>query len=1339
MESAGDQAGTGPVKAGRIGATVIRPGWVLLSILVVLISGIIAILQAPDPQPNKTEKSFLEWLRYPVETNPGLRLQSAPAQINSVAFADNGKDGLAVGEGGTILASADGGETWAAQNSGISNSLNDVYCSATCKQAWVVGESGAILTTTDGGNRWTARQIEGGSGLSAVVFRKGDTAGWIVGSSGNIWSSRDGGRSWQKKRSPDSSDLKDLCFDAQGQRGWTVGAGGILRTLNGGESWSLQNSGLRGNLVSVSCGTDGEEGWVVGFGAFLSTTDGGEHWKAVNLDQKLEAAFYYSRIRLNSNGSRGWVTRDDGGILTTADRGKTWTKQTSGTNTLLRGVHVHGQGRLGWAAGSSGTIISTTNGGADWVTRTTSKFSHLRAIHLDPSGRAATAVGDAGIIVTTRDGGVRWTSQHSGVDQRLNGVYFLADNLRGWAVGNAGKIIVTQDGGEHWTAQENPVALNLYAVRFESSGQRGWAVGNSGLVLTTENGGRQWNARYLPNQSNLTNLYFEPTGKQGWAVGYNGFIWASTDGGRTWLQSNSGTVQGLWGIWFDADGRRGWVVGDTGTIIFTGDGGRTWSPQQGGTNADFSAVQFLPGGLRGWVIGANGIILSTNDGGKSWSAADSKVGSTRDALAFAADGSTGWVVGYPPALVKTSDGGKTWEPIPWPVSNERYPAPWFWISLSVAAFCFWRSVRTDPASATSAIEAMGTSDAPVGEFALDRLQFGPLARGISRFLRNTNTRPPLTLTISGDWGSGKSTLMELVCADLRGYGIRPVWFNAWHHQQEEQLLAALLNAIRATGLPSIGSADGLAFRFRLLLSRSKKHFAVSVLLIAAVATLTGYLLGHHFSEWIVLWNTVSGIGASMSSNKEAISKLTIADASWLSAQLAGAAATLYSLYRGFAAFPVDPAVLLANTADGFKLKHASAKTSFRDRFATEFGEVTDALPYTMVIVIDDLDRCQPSTVLTIMEAVNFLVSSGTCFVMFGMATNRVEAALAIEFEKIADELAAAGKRSITDEKQTPDARRLNYVRDYLDKLVNLEIVVPDRADILPQLLEDASTANSTIILKAVKQALEFWPSWLAAVIVVLGLLLGFEYRFPHATIQKAPPPVAQFLPDQAAAPTVSPVGSALLTATTDTPNRYVPTMQTNSEFVLDKLAIAITIAIIVAFAGGMALYGLRANLRSVHDSQEFRSALRVWISVVQRRRVTPRGIKRFGNRLRYLAMLQQPGRLDETGFDKLRRRLKAAGKFFSKRDALDTGTRLFQADISEEHGISESVLVALAALHEVYGPEWRSQMRPSAAGNLEGSIQTAIASHELMTKQSWPPGDDDVAAFERLLSGIRNA
>src|SRR5260370_8773641 len=86
-------------------AVTIRPAWALLSIFVVIAAGIVTSLQAPDPQPDQpsAEKSFLEWLRYPIETNPGLRLPRAPDLLNSVSFDDDGLRGFVEGGGATIL------------------------------------------------------------------------------------------------------------------------------------------------------------------------------------------------------------------------------------------------------------------------------------------------------------------------------------------------------------------------------------------------------------------------------------------------------------------------------------------------------------------------------------------------------------------------------------------------------------------------------------------------------------------------------------------------------------------------------------------------------------------------------------------------------------------------------------------------------------------------------------------------------------------------------------------------------------------------------------------------------------------------------------------------------------------------------------------------------------------------------------------------------------------------------------------------------------------------------------------------------------------------------------
>jgi hypothetical protein len=376
------------------------------------------------------------------------------------------------------------------------------------------------------------------------------------------------------------------------------------------------------------------------------------------------------------------------------------------------------------------------------------------------------------------------------------------------------------------------------------------------------------------------------------------------------------------------------------------------------------------------------------------------------------------------------------------------------------------------------------------------------------------------------------------------------------------------------------------------------------------------------------------------------------DAASVLAQLLTGGGALFSVYRALKAFNVDPAVLLSSTAENFKLKDASAQTSFRSQFAEQFAEVTQALPKTMVIVIDDLDRCQPQTVLTVMESVNFLVTSGKCFVMFGMATKRVQAALSLTFREVANELQlldvpAVATASEEDKERAGRERRLAYARDYLEKLINLEVVVPSRADIPPHLLVDAAGAKSSGFLAGlIAQFAENWPAWAAAAVVFVAVLVGFTYTLPgndqrDVKIVKAAvvdPPIVAVGPAASGAPdTVQAIAAPpLLDA-----SRFVPEMQKSAPVAVDRLAVATAITLLGTILAGLVIYWLRAQSNAVMDSPQYHDALRVWMPVVQRHRGTPRAIKRFGNRLRYLAMLQHDTKYDETGFDELRRRLAA--------------------------------------------------------------------------------------------------
>jgi photosystem II stability/assembly factor-like uncharacterized protein len=74
---------------------------------------------------------------------------SVPTQLTSIAAVD-ARTAWAVGLGGIILKTTDGGTTWVTQNSGTANNLLSV-AAVDANTAWVVGSDGLILKTLTGG------------------------------------------------------------------------------------------------------------------------------------------------------------------------------------------------------------------------------------------------------------------------------------------------------------------------------------------------------------------------------------------------------------------------------------------------------------------------------------------------------------------------------------------------------------------------------------------------------------------------------------------------------------------------------------------------------------------------------------------------------------------------------------------------------------------------------------------------------------------------------------------------------------------------------------------------------------------------------------------------------------------------------------------------------------------------------------------------------------------------------------------------------------------------------------------------------------------------------------
>jgi photosystem II stability/assembly factor-like uncharacterized protein len=113
-------------------------------------------------------------------------------------------------------------------------------------RGWAVGDGGLVLSTQDGGQSFQSIRLP----LSAeecfdamAVAAVGEHV-WIVGTSGNlVWHSADGGQHWERQPTGITTPLYTVRF-LDAQRGWAAGAlGTILATRDGGRTWQVQRSG----------------------------------------------------------------------------------------------------------------------------------------------------------------------------------------------------------------------------------------------------------------------------------------------------------------------------------------------------------------------------------------------------------------------------------------------------------------------------------------------------------------------------------------------------------------------------------------------------------------------------------------------------------------------------------------------------------------------------------------------------------------------------------------------------------------------------------------------------------------------------------------------------------------------------------------------------------------------------------------------------------------------------------------------------------------------------------------------------------------------------------------
>jgi photosystem II stability/assembly factor-like uncharacterized protein len=889
-------------------------------------------------------------------------------------------------------------------------------------------------------------------------------------------------------------------------------------------------------------------------------------------------------------------------------------------------------------------------------------------------------VGNAGLILHSEDYGRHWTRRYLKPSQPttapaqpqepeptlgqiansdLHGVHFV-DDRNGSVAGDNGALFFTTDGGETWSRGKAGAGSVAFRAIFFEGRLVGWALGADGRLLNTSDGGRTW---YIEEATGISG-----TAKASWPVlrSYLGSSPASSEcffrksrysfcvaQGYLRLDLSALDVAGL-----DFTSEKIWIIAQGGTLRWTQDGGRSWNQEDVGSRAEFRSISFSDS-LHGWIAGSSGTLLATNDGGQTWWRATRHFGGLQRLP------------------------GNRWVPIlESPRSHRVWPAPWYFLSLGLVGLLLAPALKSPkPAVISESVADLLVSDRPISATDHDVFDFKRVALGLSRFLRNEKTMPPLTIAVTGEWGTGKSSLMNLLQEDLKRYGFRPVWFNAWHHQKEEHLLASLLATVRAQAVPPWWRPEGSIFRFRLLRIRWARYWPLIALLGFVFALSAGYFQSNP-RQLDAAWNSVKAIPS------------VVADpASWLQekgrnapvpslALLISGAGLVVSLWKGIKGFGVNPASLLARDSARTRVSDLEKLTGFRHQFAAEFRDITQALnPRTMVVMIDDLDRCKPEMVLEVLESINFLISSGDCFVVLGMARERVIRCVGLSFKDVASELLATQARP--EEKDLPAdelarKRRIEFAQQYLEKLINIEVPVP--APTYAQssrLLRESAPQEQPVESRRVRIQRTVWSGIRKAFPAAAALaLLFFGYWIGVTRVE----PETPVLPRAAQGPSpVSPEADGEVVGRSEEAQTSVVRRAPAEWDEPAESGYPVSVAVILlAVLLGLGVWRLSIPPGVViRDSQEFETALETWHPLVFTFRGTPRSIKRFLNRVRYLAMLQRGHDPQPSRWRQLLAWLRSLVR--RKEEKRETG--------KAPGGIPEPALVALVAIEHAR-PDW---------------------------------------------------
>jgi predicted KAP-like P-loop ATPase len=272
---------------------------------------------------------------------------------------------------------------------------------------------------------------------------------------------------------------------------------------------------------------------------------------------------------------------------------------------------------------------------------------------------------------------------------------------------------------------------------------------------------------------------------------------------------------------------------------------------------------------------------------------------------------------------------------------------------------------------------------------------------------------PITIGVHGDWGAGKSSILQMAKAGLAKHdGVLTVWFNGWAFEGYEDSKAVLIES---------------------LLEEVRRNFTLSAKGLHLLKSL------HKRIDYMKAAKKIGGLALNY----------------FTGAPTPGQVSALLDAGKRFIDAPLE-SITGAEVKDfvtslGGILKEPDPETlpAHMHEFRKEFTDLIDEAGIKqLVVLIDDLDRCLPETAIGTLEAIRlFVFVPKTAFVVAADEA-MIEYAVRRHFPELP---ASTGPQS--------------YTRNYLEKLVQ----VPFR---LPALGSAETRTYVTLLLATRELALE---------------------------------------------------------------------------------------------------------------------------------------------------------------------------------------------------------------------------------------------------------------------------